>query len=157
MIPCVVVIKEGVVDTIKVCTDGEHAERVFLDECSTRLSNWDDYDGEDIEAIVEQGYEEYGNDGSICLSWAEEELTVNDDLLKTCVMAKEFIEKMPNNRCVSCDGTGEVDGEICPTCGGLDILATDRDAQLAGLNMAINRAKDSIITDEVNKHGKSPE
>jgi hypothetical protein len=73
----VVLIKEGVVDecVLILGTSREEvaakAEETFFNRCSTRLSNWDDYDSEDREAIIEQGYEEWGT-GSICITWPDD-------------------------------------------------------------------------------------
>jgi hypothetical protein len=69
-IPCIVIIHDNVVDTIKPSTK-ENCERDFLDACSVNLSNWDEYTQEDIDKIVEQGYEKFGN-GSICLTWVND-------------------------------------------------------------------------------------
>lgn len=61
----VMTIKDNVPeDIIGVFIVRELAQKCFLDACSTRLSNWDEYDNEDKEALLDQGYEEFGN-GSI--------------------------------------------------------------------------------------------
>ena len=52
MIPCVIKIKDGVVDELTICTNGDHAEKVFLDLCKTHISNWDEYTQDDIDAIL---------------------------------------------------------------------------------------------------------
>jgi hypothetical protein len=64
--PIVVVVKDGIVDEAVICKDDEHAKRVFLDLCAERISNWGDYTVKDIDAVLEQGFEEFGN-GSVCL------------------------------------------------------------------------------------------
>ena len=69
MIPCIIVVREGVVSENILCRDAEHAERVFLDKLAECLSNWDEYDQDDRDVILENGYEQFGN-GSVCLSWA---------------------------------------------------------------------------------------
>ena len=69
MIPCVIVVREGVVSENILCRDAEHAERVFLDKLAECLSNWDEYDQDDRDAVLDNGYEQFGN-GSVCLSWA---------------------------------------------------------------------------------------
>ena len=48
--------------------DGYEAERIFEDLCKSYISNFDEYTLEDIEAILEQGYEEYNN-GKVRISW----------------------------------------------------------------------------------------
>lgn len=68
-VPCVVVIRDGVVYDHVLCDDSEHAERVFLDKLAERLSNWDEYDADQRQAVLDNGYEEFGS-GSVCLSWA---------------------------------------------------------------------------------------
>lgn len=63
----VTVVKDNVVDSLWIFPDVESAEKKFLDECSTRLSNWDEYTQDDIDSILADGYEKFGN-GSICLT-----------------------------------------------------------------------------------------
>jgi hypothetical protein len=62
-------VREGIVSENILCRDGEHAERVFLDKLAECLSNWDEYDQDDRDAVLDNGYEQFGN-GSVCLSWA---------------------------------------------------------------------------------------
>ena len=69
MVPCIVVVKDGVVDENILCVDSADAEKRFLDKCAERLSNWDEYSAEDREACLDDGYAEYVT-GSVCLSWA---------------------------------------------------------------------------------------
>ena len=68
-IPFIVIIRDNVVDTIHQSTP-EKCESDFLGYCSHNLTNWSEYDQEDIDAIVENGYETMGN-GSICLTWVD--------------------------------------------------------------------------------------
>lgn len=68
-IPFIVIIRDNVVDTVKQSTK-ETCERDFLDACQVNLSNWAEYTQEDVDAIIEQGYETMGN-GSICLTWVD--------------------------------------------------------------------------------------
>jgi hypothetical protein len=72
MVPCVIVIKNNIVDANILCANREEAQRVFLDKCNTYISNWDEYSKEDVDAVLEDGYEKFGN-GSICLSWSRTE------------------------------------------------------------------------------------
>jgi hypothetical protein len=69
MILCVVVIKDNLVHDNIMCNDNVHAEKVFFDKLAENLSNWDEYTEEDREAVLEDGYENFGN-GSVCLTWA---------------------------------------------------------------------------------------
>ena len=69
MIPCVIVILDGVVEENIQCNNSEHAESVFLDKCASNLSNWDEYTADDREVCLEDGYAIFGR-GSVCLSWA---------------------------------------------------------------------------------------
>jgi len=67
-IPILVVIKDNVVDYIKICKDGPDLEKNFLDKCRELVTNFDKYDQEDIEFILDEGYETIGN-GSICMTY----------------------------------------------------------------------------------------
>ena len=69
MVPCVIVIKDQIVDENILCKDSEEAEKLFFAKCEESISNWDEYSEEDKEAILENGVAEKAN-GSICLSWA---------------------------------------------------------------------------------------
>jgi len=69
MVPCVTVIMDNVIIENILCDDSKQAEKVFKDKLAERLSNWDEYTAEDVEAILDNGYETFGN-GSVCLSWA---------------------------------------------------------------------------------------
>jgi hypothetical protein len=69
MIPCVIVIRDDVVEENIQCLNAEHAEKVFVDKCASNLSNWDEYTSEDQSVCVEDGYALFGT-GSVCLSWA---------------------------------------------------------------------------------------
>jgi hypothetical protein len=69
MVPTVIVVKGGVVHENILCENAEHQERVFLDKLAEYLSNWDEYDADDRQAVMDNGYEEFGS-GSVCMSWA---------------------------------------------------------------------------------------
>lgn len=69
MVPCVIVIKNGVVFENILCEDQEHVYKVFLNKCEDSVSNWDDYTYDDKETVLEDGFCMKGN-GSICISWA---------------------------------------------------------------------------------------
>lgn len=47
---------------------GKEAEDFFLKKASNKFSNWSDYSSDDIDAILENGFEET-SEGSLCLSW----------------------------------------------------------------------------------------
>ena len=47
------------------------AEDCFVDCCSRRLSNFDEYTQADIEDCVEDGYEGFGNGNSVQLFWSD--------------------------------------------------------------------------------------
>jgi hypothetical protein len=67
--PLIVVIKDHVVDVIHVSTP-ENCERDFIANVQSRVSNWDEYTKEDIDIILDNGYELTGN-GSVCLTWVD--------------------------------------------------------------------------------------
>ncbi len=70
MLPVVVVIKPCcVVEHVILCQSPEHQKEVFFQQLEDHLSNWEEYDAEDREALVDQGYETFGT-GSVCLCWA---------------------------------------------------------------------------------------
>lgn len=59
--------KEGVLkELVHVGTDLEVATTKFLGACETNISNWDEYDPDDKSAILDDGYETFGN-GAIVL------------------------------------------------------------------------------------------
>ena len=68
----VVVVLDGKVDSAVLCEASqeynlsEAVEIAFKNECSHRLSNWDEYTYDDIHACIEQGYENFGN-GTIAI------------------------------------------------------------------------------------------
>lgn len=72
----VVLIKDSVIEENHVFI-GEHgycmekAEAKFLDLCQTNISNWDEHSQVDIGNILENGYYEFGNGNSVCLSWPD--------------------------------------------------------------------------------------
>ena len=68
-IPFIIVIKDGVVDTV-IQTDETACEKDFFEAVKQKISNWDEYTQEDRDAILKQGYERFGN-GSICLTWID--------------------------------------------------------------------------------------
>ena len=57
------------VDEAVICTPG-NCEEVFLEKCEENVSNWDEHDQEDYDAITEDGYYETGVK-FISLTWAE--------------------------------------------------------------------------------------
>ena len=66
MAPCVVIIKDGVVDDLIQCRDGEHAEKVFVEKCAETFPDWDEHTQEDIDAIIEDGFEQSTTPPSAC-------------------------------------------------------------------------------------------
>jgi len=66
----VVVVANNVIETITSFVGenaGTKAEAFFIDTLKNRLSNFDEYTIKDIENILEDGYESFGN-GSVCLA-----------------------------------------------------------------------------------------
>lgn len=62
----VVLIEDNVViEQIRLAQDYESAKAAFLDACNTHISNWDEYDAKDIDDVLDQGYEIFGNK-SVC-------------------------------------------------------------------------------------------
>lgn len=70
----VTVIRDNVIDSITLFPETDEgrakAESAFLLTCNDVLSNFDEYTQDDIEAILDNGYETFGN-GSVCLSVTE--------------------------------------------------------------------------------------
>ena len=64
----VIVIKDDNIIGNYPFVTGEEAELHFLCECKKMLSNFDEYTKEDIDIILENGYEGYGN-GFIAINW----------------------------------------------------------------------------------------
>jgi len=64
--PLIVVIKDNLVDFVILSTK-EECEKEFLAQLQTRVP-WQEYTQEDIDAVLEQGYEITSN-GSVCLTW----------------------------------------------------------------------------------------
>lgn len=50
-------------------TSTQEAEDCFIKIASHKFSNWDDYSPEDIQAVLDDGYEQNGN-SALCLVWA---------------------------------------------------------------------------------------
>ena len=67
-VPTVVVVVDGVVRDHILCT-ADTVEKVFLDVCKEEFSNFDEYSADDIQTILDNGYET-GNNKSVCLTWA---------------------------------------------------------------------------------------
>lgn len=71
----VIIVKNGVVDENHLFV-GQHediaknAEDKYLELCRTHVSNFDEYDVDDINNILMDGYCELGT-GSICINWPE--------------------------------------------------------------------------------------
>ncbi len=72
MKPILLIIRDSVVDSAIICKNGADLEKKFLDACELHISNFDKYNNEDKEAIMDNGYEEFGTGNSICMTWAEE-------------------------------------------------------------------------------------
>ena len=69
MLPYIIVVRHDVVETVTPTTKAD-CEREFLARVESNVSNWDEYTSDDIEHIVEQGYEMFGC-GSVCLTWID--------------------------------------------------------------------------------------
>jgi hypothetical protein len=71
-LPFIIVIKEGILDSAEVSTP-DKCTKHFLDKCAECLSNWDDYDADDVRCVLDDGYAEFGGNGSsVCLTWIDE-------------------------------------------------------------------------------------
>jgi len=70
----VIVVMDNAVDKVLSFPDNDQgnrdAEMAFLNECANRLSNWDEYTQEDLDTIIENGIENFGN-GSINITHSE--------------------------------------------------------------------------------------
>ena len=70
----VVIVKDSVVDEVYSFHDtpkgNEEAEACFLVMCEYKLSNWEEYTSADKKAILDNGYEKFGN-GSICITHSD--------------------------------------------------------------------------------------
>lgn len=72
----VVCISEGVTESVKLFKGEDRseissqAEQHFLDLCREKIWNFDEYTQDDIDAILDNGYEKYG-DNSICICWPD--------------------------------------------------------------------------------------
>lgn len=65
----IVVIKYGVVHEATLVKNGENPEEIFLSKCREYISDFDSYSKEDIDAILDNGYDEFGTGNSVCLTW----------------------------------------------------------------------------------------
>ena len=70
---CVILIKDSIVDECflyygKYETVAEAADLKFIELCQSCVSNWDEYTQVDIDNILDDGYYEYGNGNSICIT-----------------------------------------------------------------------------------------
>ena len=64
----VVVVRDKVVDALWLFDSVVKATVKFFDECASSLSNWEDYTVEDRDAVIMDGYAEFGK-GSVCIVW----------------------------------------------------------------------------------------
>ena len=64
----VIIIKNGVIFENSPFFTGEEAESIFLELCRSYLSNFDEYTKEDINIILDNGYERFGR-GFIAIQW----------------------------------------------------------------------------------------
>ena len=51
---------DGILNELVLVTDRDKAQKHFLDTCSTKLSNWDEYTPADKDALLDLGYEKFG-------------------------------------------------------------------------------------------------
>jgi hypothetical protein len=71
MIPCVVVVKDDVVDMAVVCRDAQHAEQVFDQRCNQHIpQQWKNLTDEEKSDVLSDGFIKTEGGGSICLTWA---------------------------------------------------------------------------------------
>jgi hypothetical protein len=64
----VMTIWDNIPDEIQLATDSyERATKCFLDECRSRLSNFDEYDAQDIDNILDDGYVQTVDGRTICI------------------------------------------------------------------------------------------
>lgn len=70
-IAVIVNFKDGRVQDVVLAQEKEKAEKEFLDMCRSNISNFDEYDADDIEAILGDGMEQYGGGNHISLCWVE--------------------------------------------------------------------------------------
>lgn len=66
----VVVIKDNVVESTHLCVGNVKAELLFMELVEKIVPGWVDYDADDVENILSDGYVEYPN-GSICITHPE--------------------------------------------------------------------------------------
>ena len=66
----VIVVKNVAIEENVAVRNPNDAERIFLEFCAKYLSNFDEYTQEDIDVMLEEGYEGF-RDGFIAISWAE--------------------------------------------------------------------------------------
>jgi hypothetical protein len=100
MVPCVIVIRDNVVEENILCCDEEHADNVFLDKLAERISNWDEYSQDDIEAVLDNGHEKFGN-GSVCMSWASSPDEVEDFIQTAIENLTEFYPDITHKEVVA--------------------------------------------------------
>lgn len=90
----VIVIKDNVLnEAVWTGPDRDQGEQQFLDACQLNISNWDEYTAENVEDVLDNGYEQFGN-GSVCFidhssavpemeqmfkKWWESQLPENED------------------------------------------------------------------------------
>ena len=65
----IVINSSGIVEANIPFITAEEAEQRFLESCRRYISNFDEYDNEDIKYILDNGFEEFGNKGLIAISW----------------------------------------------------------------------------------------
>ena len=83
-LPFIIVIRAGVLDTAEVSTR-ENCERRFLEKCASCITNWDEYDADDVQCILDDGYAEFGGNGSsVCLTWIDEIPSENPEPTVLC-------------------------------------------------------------------------
>lgn len=65
----IIIIKDSLVDNSFPFKDGVEAEKIFLEKCRENISNFDSYSLEDVDIIIDEGYEKFGTGNSICIHW----------------------------------------------------------------------------------------
>jgi len=56
----IIVVSDGAVVDNFLFTDNAKAEQCFLEQCTQHISNFDEYTDDDVTAILDNGYENFG-------------------------------------------------------------------------------------------------
>ena len=64
----IIIIRNNTIEENILVFEPIKAENIFLEKCNQYLSNFDKYTKDDIDAILGNGYEKFGN-GGIFINW----------------------------------------------------------------------------------------